>query len=72
MVVTGGGFYLKNTVTKGQDRNIKGSATKVIDEDGSILLFVDPVCQCACGGFVDDAHDIKAGNLSGIFGCLAL
>ena len=55
-----------------KNRNIKGAAAKVVDGDGLILLFVEPVGQCGRSGLVDDALHVEAGNLARILGGLAL
>ena len=71
--VAGGGFYLEDTFSDFQNGNIKGAATEVIDSDGFVLVFfVQPVSKGGCGWFVNDAQHFKTGNLSGIFGCIAL
>merc|ERR1711937_169046 len=53
--------------------DIKGAATKVKDEDVLLaLLLVEAVGDGGCGGLVDDAHDVEAGDGASVLCGLAL
>ena len=55
------------------NRNIKGTATQVVDRDRTIpLRLIHTVGQCRCRRFIDDALDFKACNFARIFRRLAL
>ena len=55
-----------------ENGNIERAAAEVIDGDGLVLLLVEPVGQRGRGRLVDDALDVKAGNLARVLGGLAL
>ena len=66
------GLDLHNAFANLQDGDIERAAAQVEDQDGFVLLLVQAVGQCRSRGFVDDAHDLEAGDLSGILGSLSL
>lgn len=71
--VTSGGQDLKDTLVDGEERNIEGSSSEIVDNDTSFTaLLVETVCDGGGGGFVDDTKDLKTGNGTGILGGLAL
>ena len=74
MRVAVGRLNFENTVSQFKDGNIKGTAAKVIYSDGLflVLILVEAECKRCSGRLVDDALDVKAGNLACILGCLAL
>jgi hypothetical protein len=55
-----------------EDGDIERAAAEVEHRHGLFLLLVQPVGQGGCGGFVDDALDVQAGDLTGVLGGLAL
>ena len=68
-----GRLHFKHTVADFENRNVERAATKVEHEDGLIGgLFVESVCKCCSCRLVDDAENLKASNLPGLFGCGAL
>mmetsp|Transcript_13399 Transcript_13399/g.23835 ORF Transcript_13399/g.23835 Transcript_13399/m.23835 type:complete len:212 (+) Transcript_13399:1102-1737(+) len=71
--VTCGGLDLKDTLLDGQKRNIKGSSTKIKDENVALsLLLVETVGNSSSGRLVDDAEYVKSSNNTSILGCLTL
>ncbi len=70
--VTVGGFNFDNASADFENRNVERSAAEVVDGDGLVFSFVETVGESGCRGLVDDALHFEAGNLSGIFGGLAL
>src|SRR6218665_410659 len=72
--ITGCGLHLEESVIDCQDRNIKSSTTKVVDEDVSLTanILVKPVGDGSCSGFVDDAEDVHTRDGASILGCLTL
>src|SRR5712672_2832558 len=55
-----------------QNGNIEGAPTEIVYGDVAALLFVEAVGQGRGGRFVDQAQDFETGDLSGVFGGLAL
>ena len=73
VVVTGGGADLDDPVADLQQRDVKGAAAEVEDQDGLFLIaLVHAVGEGRGSGFVDDAQDVKARDLAGFLGRLAL
>ena len=73
MGVPVGSFYLKHPVTKLKDGYVKGSTSKVIDNDSLILIFfVQTISQRSGCGLIDNTLHIQAGNFSGFLCCLTL
>ena len=72
--VTSGGFDLEDTVFDGENGDIKGSATKIEDEDVSLGadLLVKTVSDGSSGRLVDDTEDVETGNGTGVLGGLSL
>ena len=72
MHVAIGRFHFDHIVCHLKDRNVKGAAAEVIDNDLLVFLFIKTVRECCRGRLVDDTLYVKAGNLACIFGRLAL
>ncbi|RYR60094.1 hypothetical protein Ahy_A04g017188 [Arachis hypogaea] len=74
--VSGSGLHFEDTLLNGEKRDIKGTTTKIKDQDvllphaGSLL--VKTIGNCGSSGFIDDTHHIETGNNSGILGSLTL
>ena len=76
-VVTGGRAHLDRrevvVLAHFEQRDVERSATEVEDEDELVLLaLVEAVRQSSGRGLVDDAEDVEARDLAGLFGGLAL
>lgn len=73
MGVTSGSQNLENALVDGQKRDIKGTTTKIVDNDLSLLLsLVQTIGDSGGGGLVDNSEDVQTGNDTGILGSLAL
>ena len=71
--VTGGRKDLKDTVLDGEKRDIKGTTTKVVDDDLRFtVLLVKTIGNGSGSRLVDDTKNLKASNSPSIFGCLTL
>ena len=70
--ITAGGKHLEDAVAHLHDGHVKGSAAEVIDGDLLAVALAEAIGQGGRGRFIDDALDVEAGDLSGVFGCLAL
>ena len=71
--VSGGGLDLKDSLLNSKKRNIKGSTTKI--ENENILLFsllVKTVGNGSGSWLVDDTEHVEAGDGTGILGSLTL
>ena len=55
-----------------EDGDVERTAAQVEDRDLFVLLLVEPVCQRGRRRLVDDAHDLKTGDLAGVLGRLSL
>ena len=55
-----------------QHRHVKGSATKVVHQDGLVLRLVDTVGECSSGWLVDDAQHLETSDSTSIFRRFAL
>ena len=62
--VAGCGLHFKDPVLYGEDRDVKGPAPKIEDEDVPLGpdLLVEAVCDGGSGGLVDDTEDIQTGD----------
>ena len=67
-----GGFYFEHPVPDFENRNVEGSAAKIIHGDSFFFLFLQAVRQRCRGRFVDDPKDVEPRDLAGVFGGLAL
>mmetsp|Transcript_114235 Transcript_114235/g.330000 ORF Transcript_114235/g.330000 Transcript_114235/m.330000 type:complete len:242 (+) Transcript_114235:135-860(+) len=65
-------FDFKDTSLNFEDGNIKGTTTKIKDDNGLSIGLVHTVGQGSGGRFVDDSQDIQTGNFTRIFGGLTL
>src|SRR5690606_5423586 len=66
-------FYFEYTVAQFQNRDIKGTPSKVENGNFYILIqFVKPIGKSRSGRFVNDPFYIQACDLTRFFGCLAL
>jgi hypothetical protein len=72
--VTSGSEDLKDTVLDREERDIKGSTSKVVDNDLRLGLAgaVKTVGNGSGGGLVDNTENVEAGNGSGVTGSGAL
>ncbi|GAD60122.1 hypothetical protein MBEBAB_2372 [Brevundimonas abyssalis TAR-001] len=67
-----GGLHLEHAVADLQDRDVEGAAAQVVDGDLLAVVLVEAIGQRGRGGLVDDAQDLKAGDLAGVLGGLTL
>mmetsp|Transcript_151552 Transcript_151552/g.368045 ORF Transcript_151552/g.368045 Transcript_151552/m.368045 type:complete len:214 (+) Transcript_151552:1170-1811(+) len=68
---------LEDALLDGEERDVKGAAAEVKDEDvplraAVVVLLVEAVSDRGRGGLVDDAHAVDARDDGGVFGRLAL
>src|SRR3989344_6746117 len=66
MRVSAGSLYLHGVIPYFQNRNVKSSATEIVNHYLLVLFFVESVSQGCRRGLVQDAPYLQAGNLSGI------
>ena len=69
-----GALNFEDAVAEFQDRYVERTTTEVVDGDLFVFFvaFVQAVSQSSGGWLVDNALDFQAGNLTGVFGGLAL
>src|SRR5215218_1021457 len=72
VVVAARGLDLEDPVSELEDRNVESPAAEVEDEDGLVLLLVQPVGQGRRGRLVDDPLDVEPGDAPRVLGRLAL
>ena len=72
MCVAVGGTHFKNAVADFQHRDVEGAAAEVVHCDFLVLLFIEPISERCCCGFVDDAQHFEAGNLARILSRVTL
>jgi len=68
MRVSVGGDDFENAVVDGQEGDVEGSSSEIVNED--VLLargVIEPVCDGGGGRFVDDSSDIQARDETGVF-----
>ena len=65
-------FHFEKAVVDFQDRDVEGTAAKVIDRDGFRFLLVQTIGQRGRGRFVDDPQHFQTGDLAGVFRGLTL
>lgn len=71
--VTGSSQDLEDTVVDGQERNIKGTTTKIVDNDLALAIgLVQTIGNSGGGGLVDNSEDVQTGNDTGVLGGLTL
>ena len=75
MRIAGSSLDGENAALNVEERNIKGTAAEVIDEDVPLLLRLaraETIRDGGRGRLVDDAEHLQIGNGSGVFGRLSL
>merc|ERR1719346_281219 len=74
MSVSSCGFYFKNTIFNSKDGHIKGSTTKIKDQNIPFTtnLFVQTIGNGGSCRFVNDSENIKTRDSTGIFSGLTL
>ena len=71
--VTSGGQDLKDTVVDGEEGDIEGTTTEIVDDDLRLAaLLVETVRNGGGRGLVDDTEDLETGDRTGVLGRLAL
>ena len=55
-----------------EDRDIKGTAAQIEDEDFLIFFLIKTVGQGSSGGLINNALNVKPSNLASVFRRLAL
>ena len=70
--VTSSGLDLEDTLLNGEERNIKGSTTKIEDENVALTLnlLVETVGNGGGSWLVDDTENVQTSNETGILGSL--
>ena len=64
--------HLEHAVLHTQDRDVEGPAAEVVHGDDTLFESMEPIGERRRGRLVDDAHDIEAGDPSGVLRRLAL
>src|SRR5215211_3549814 len=72
VVVAARGLDLEDPLAELEDRDVERPATQVEDEDGLVLLLVQPVGQGRRSRLVDDPLDVEPGDAARVLGRLAL
>ena len=72
MGVTGSGEHLEHTVAHLEHGDVEGAAAQVENQDALIALAIEAVGQGCRSRLVDDAQHLKASDLAGVLGGLAL
>ena len=73
MGVTSSGQDLEDTVVDGQEGDIEGTTTEIVDDDLRLAaLLVETVRDGGGRGLVDDTEDLETGDRTGVLSCLAL
>ena len=67
-----GGLDFDDAITHFEHGDVEGAAAQVKDENCLVVLLVEAIGHGRGRGLVDDAQHLKAGNLPGILGGLAL
>ena len=71
--VTSGSENLEDTVLNGEERDIEGTTTEIVDNDLTLTLgLVKTVGDSGGGGLVDNTEDVETGDDTGILGSLTL
>src|ERR1700679_3552489 len=55
-----------------ENLNVEGAATKIVDVDNAVLLFIKAVSERRGGRFVDEAQNFEAGDAARVFWGLPL
>ena len=72
VVVTSGGLYLLDAIPHFDDRDVKGTASQVVDHNELIGVLPQAVGQSGGGRLIDDALHFQTGDAAGVLGGLAL
>jgi hypothetical protein len=72
MCVTIGGLDFEDALLHLENRDIKGTASQVIDGNDRVVGTVETICKGSGSRFINDAENLKAGNLTSILGGLTL
>lgn len=73
MGITGCGQNFEDTFLDGQERNIKGTTTQIVDDNTSLVtLLIQSISDSSGRRLVDDSEDSESGNGTGILCCLSL
>ena len=72
MGIAVGGKHFDNAIPDLNNRDIKGTASQVINHDLLLFLIVKAVCQGSRRRLIDNTLYFQTGNLARILGCLAL
>ena len=72
MGIAAGGQHRKGAILDLNDRNIKGAAAQIIDQDLLGGFVVQAIGHRGGGGLVDDAQNIQARNAARVLSGLAL
>ena len=67
-----GRLYFEDALGDIEDRNVKGTAAKIIDRDFAGALLFEPIGKSGGGRLVDDAQHFEPGDPPGVLGGLAL
>mmetsp|Transcript_13431 Transcript_13431/g.20742 ORF Transcript_13431/g.20742 Transcript_13431/m.20742 type:complete len:362 (+) Transcript_13431:1066-2151(+) len=71
--VSGGGQHLEHTRVDGQDGNVKGSTSQIVNHNVLFLVFlIESVSDGGSSGLVDNSQHIQPGDGTSIFGGLTL
>ena len=72
MGITSGRENLEDALVDGQEGDIEGTATKIVDNDLALIRLVETIGNCCGSRLVDNSEDVESGNDAGILGRLAL
>ncbi len=67
-----GGLHFENAVADFEDRDIEGTAAKVVNSNRLAVLLVEAVSESGCGRLVDDTQNFKTSDAASILGRLTL
>lgn len=71
--ITGSGQDLEGAIINGQEGDIEGTSTEIVDDDLALIAsLVQTVGDSCGGGFVDDTENIETGDSAGVLGGLSL
>ena len=73
MSVSGGGEDFEDSVVDGEERDIEGSSSEIVDDDVAFSTsLVESVGDGGGSRFVDDSEDVESGDRSSVLGSLSL
>ena len=67
-----GRLHLEHAVADFEDRDVEGAAAEIVDGDDAGAFLVEAIGERRRGRLVDDAQNLKAGDLAGVLGRLTL